>query len=436
MNITLLKKKRAKALKAAEAIRASVEDGECLSDDELAKLEAHLSEAAELKDKIARLEAAESLLDAGLEDLEKVPAAKTLKKGVVEVGEMQLSKDPKVGFETPRDFIMALIKQGSSRQIQDERLRFLAAAGADEQKEISNPDGGFLVPEAFLPRLLTTPAPEDPISSRTQKIPMSSPTVKIPARVDKDHSAGSVTGGFQVARKLETAAGQTSKSEYERVTLTANTLFGAAFATDELLTDSPISFATIINRGFNEQMPFHLNQERLFGSGVGEYEGITLSGSFISITRNNAGEIDIDDVLAMFARGWNTGSSIWLANQTTIPKIARLQIATTDGASGTPAYLPSVNEGMPGTLLGLPIFFTEHCKALGTANDLMLTNWGEYLEGSIQGMRSETSMHVRFLNNEQAFKFWTRNDGRSWWNTPLTPLNGDTLSPFVGLGSA
>ena len=45
------------------------------------------------------------------------------------------------------------------------------------------------------------------------------------------------------------------------------------------------------------------------------------------------------------------------------------------------------------------------------------------------------SVHVRFLNNERAFRVVARNAGRSWWRSALTPKNGDTLSPFVALGA-
>jgi hypothetical protein len=43
-------------------------------------------------------------------------------------------------------------------------------------------------------------------------------------------------------------------------------------------------------------------------------------------------------------------------------------------------------------------------------------------------------MHVRFVNHERAFKFWTRNAGAPWWRSALTPHKGSaTLSPFVTL---
>jgi len=43
-------------------------------------------------------------------------------------------------------------------------------------------------------------------------------------------------------------------------------------------------------------------------------------------------------------------------------------------------------------------------------------------------------MHVRFLYDEQVFKFTTRVDGRPLWHSSLTPFKGSaTQSPFVFL---
>jgi hypothetical protein len=43
-------------------------------------------------------------------------------------------------------------------------------------------------------------------------------------------------------------------------------------------------------------------------------------------------------------------------------------------------------------------------------------------------------MHVRFLNDEQTFRWTIRNDGQPIWNAPLTPFKGtNTLSPFISL---
>ena len=54
--------------------------------------------------------------------------------------------DPMCGYERPRDFLLDVIDAGQGGDITPQ-LRFLAAAGSDEQGGYSDPHGGFFVPE-------------------------------------------------------------------------------------------------------------------------------------------------------------------------------------------------------------------------------------------------------------------------------------------------
>jgi HK97 family phage major capsid protein len=93
-------------------------------------------------------------------------------------------------------------------------------------------------------------------------------------------------------------------------------------------------------------------------------------------------------------------------------------------------------EDRPDMLLGRPIFYTEFCQTLGTVGDLVLGNWSQYLEGTLQGPDFQESIHVRFTTNERTFRVTVRNDGQPWWKTALTPKKSTiTLSPFVTLAT-
>ena len=101
-----------------------------------------------------------------------------------------------------------------------------------------------------------------------------------------------------------------------------------------------------------------------------------------------------------------------------------------------PIWQLSARDGEPDMLLGRPAYPTEWCQTLGTTGDVILGNWGEYLEGTYEPMNSAESVHVRFVNHERTFKFWCRNAGRVWWRSALTPrFSAKLLSPFVALGS-
>lgn len=341
--------------------------------------------------------------------------------------------DPKKGFKSPRDFTMAVIDAGRGREI-DPRLAPLAAAGSDEARGNSDPAGGFLVPEGFSPNLLQINPEDDPVGALTTKVPMTNPLVRMPARVDTTHTT-SVTGGLTVTRRPETVAGTSSQMTLSRVQLEAHTLFGLSYATEEILTDSPISFAAILSAGFSEQMASHILKERLHGTGIGEFLGVVNADCTVSAAKETgqaAATIVKENIDAMRSRCYGYSKAVWLYNHDCLPQLKSLVQAV--GTGGAPVSYFTVDANGNSMLDGRPAYPTEYCKALGTTGDILLGNWSEYLEGLYQPLESAESIHVRFVNHERAFKFWLRNAGTPWWKAALTPVySSATLSPFVKL---
>lgn len=342
--------------------------------------------------------------------------------------------DPMRGFKKPQEFFEAVMQAERRPSMRDPRLIPLAAVGSDEFQTQSDPHGGYLVPEAMAPNLLTLSPDEDPLAGRVTRIPMGAPTVKIPSRVDYDHSDG-VSGGFTVRRRYETQEMTASRRTMEMVTLEANSLYGLAYATEELIADSPQSIAALIAEGFEDAFGQKLIDERINGTGAGEFLGILNSPATITVSKESgqaADTINATNVLKMKARSWNYGNSVWLANHDAQVQLSQLHIAVTEGVIAN--YYTSLADGTMDMLMGRPIIYTEYAKALGLKGDLILGDWSQYLEGVYQGVRRDESIHVRFLSNERAFRFTMRNAGAPWWRSPVTPVNGSgTLAPFVVL---
>ena len=104
--------------------------------------------------------------------------------------------------------------------------------------------------------------------------------------------------------------------------------------------------------------------------------------------------------------------------------------------SGAPAYLPA--NGLAGTpystLFGRPVIPSEYTANLGTTGDIILADFSEYIAIDKGGVEAAQSIHVRFLYDEQVFRFVYRVDGQCAWHKALTPFSGgSTLSPFVVL---
>ena len=78
----------------------------------------------------------------------------------------------------------------------------------------------------------------------------------------------------------------------------------------------------------------------------------------------------------------------------------------------------------------------EYCQTLGTTGDIILADFSQYLMIDKGGLQSASSIHVRFVYDETAFRFVYRVDGQPAWNAALTPYKGtNKLSPFVVLAS-
>ena len=440
-----LKEKLALYISEAQDVEANAKaEDRDMTNEEFTKFEDILAKADIVKADIAIEEKkaeASSRLASLSNDLKAVKPAKSIEAGKVSnvsVVKENIQDDPMCGFKNPQDFFKEVIKATKAKSVSHPGLKYLAAAGGDEQLGSSDPFGGFLLPKEMSPNLLQTSYEGDIASGMTTMIPMGSKTISLNARVDKNHST-SVTGGLTVSRTAETAAGASSRMEFEQVVLTANKLVGVAYITDELMADSPQSVASLLSMGFADEFTSTLNAERLNGSGVGEYEGINNSPAMVSVTGNGGADtIVFQDVLDMRSRCWGYQNAVWLANHDTLPQLAQIAQLFGSGATqyGVPMFQPSLREDVPDMLMGRPILFSEELETLGDAGDFILVNWTQYLEGIRSGVERAESMHVRFLNHENTFRFSVRNDGRSWWNSALTPKNSaTTLSPFIRLAA-
>lgn len=444
--LLMLKAKLAMALDAAAKIRDVVKaETRDFKADELKAFEAHMESCETVKAEIKQMEQTDSLsdkLDAELKSINEIPKAKTVQASTTVISGVKdnFIEDPKKGFKSHRQYLRCVLQAGMGASV-PKNLEFMRASnhykntiqavvGSDEHSTFADPFGGFLIPEAFSPDFLSLSPEADPIGGRTMKVPMEAPTVRIPARADKDHRT-SVSGGLIVSRRAEADTTAATRKKYEQVVLQANGLFGISFATEELLTDSPISFIAILEQSFNDEFTSRLIDERLNGTGVGEFLGINNSPALITVPKEGGQTLDtlnFKNVINMRAQVWKYENSIWLANHDTIPQLAALN----DGTNHI--FLPSAREDIPDMLFGRPIVFSEYLEKIGDAGDIICANWSQYLEGILTPMNSAESVHVRFVNHERTFKFWMRNDGRPWWNVALTPKKSDKkLSPFVRL---
>lgn len=315
----------------------------------------------------------------------------------------------------------------------DERLTTRAASGLNE----STPsDGGFLVQQDFVKELLKRTYETGILASRAKKIPISTNAngMKINA-VDEDSRAnGSRWGGVQTYWEGEAEELTGSKPKFRQLELSLKKLTGLCYATDELLQDAA-ALEAVIRQAFAEEFGFKIDDAILDGSGEGEPLGILKSGAIVKVEKekDQTDTITVENIIKMWNRLWarSRANAVWYINQELEPYLYTLKLGD------KPVYIPAggLSEKPYGTLFGRPVIPLEQCSAAGDVGDIILADIGQYLLIDKGGVKAASSIHVRFLYDENVFRFIYRVDGKPIWNKPLSPYKGSaSVSPFVTLG--
>lgn len=256
---------------------------------------------------------------------------------------------------------------------------------------------------------------------------------------ETSRATGSRRGGIRFYWASEGEEKTGSKPAFERQRLELHKAIGLVYATDELLADAPALGAWVM-KNLPEELRFGIEDSMVNGTGTGQPTGIVGANCTVSISKEAgqaADTIVAENIMNMWARRWTRASDyVWLTNQDTGPQLWQMSLAV--GTSGAIIYMPPGGlSGVPyGTLYGRPVIESEYCETVGTVGDIILASWDEYQMIEKGGMQSASSIHVRFIYDEQVFRFVTRIDGQPKWSAPLTPFKGtNTISPFVTLAS-
>ena len=342
------------------------------------------------------------------------------------------AKDNEKRFSSFGEQLMAAYRAAMPGGKVDERLSTRAASGLNET---TPSDGGFLVQQDFVTELLKRTYETGILASKVKKIPISTNAngMKINA-IDEDSRAnGSRWGGVQTYWEGEADELTASKPKFRQMELSLKKLTGLCYATDELLQDAA-ALEAVIRQAFAEEFGFKIDDAILSGSGEGEPLGILNSGAIVTVAKeaSQTDTITVENLIKMWNRLWSRSraNAVWYINQELEPYLYTLKIGD------KPVYIPAggLSEKPYGTLFGRPVVPIEQCSAAGEVGDIILADIGQYILIDKGGIKSASSIHVRFLYDENVFRFIYRVDGKPIWTKPLTPYKGSaTVSPFVTL---
>lgn len=303
-------------------------------------------------------------------------------------------------------------------------------------QEAIGASGGFLVPEEQRTELLSfDPSDQFYIRDRCTVIPMRRRAVRIPVldqtgtTADQPHWWGGVLAKWteELAEKGET------QPSFRQVQLVAHKLVCYTESGDELLADSGISLAAFLGSAFRGVIRWYEEYAYLRGTGAGQPLGVIGAPVTLTEPRSGANTFDITDIINMLQL-FQGRNPVWVASRRCLATLMQL-----NGPAGNASYvfMPSARDGVPHTLFGYPLVFSEACPNLGTEGDLGLYDWSFYVVGDREAVTIDASKHFRFQHDITAWRAVRRIAGMPWMSAPITYQDGTTqVSPFVVLTDA
>lgn len=335
--------------------------------------------------------------------------------------------------------LMAIVQASNpDNPVRDPRLVWAAASGASVGDASS---GGFLMQTAYSDALLARAQEESPILGMCRQIPIpaGADSIELPVIDETSRATGSRFGGVQVYRAAEADTVTATKPKFGKLKVETSQIMGIAYATNRLLQNAS-TVETVFGNAFASEFAFKITDEIIRGAGGSEMLGL-LAGSAPTVsqakeTGQAAATINVKNLSNMWshvpARSKSRG--VWLINNDVEPELDLLSIPAGTGAL-EPRFVTYDQAGAM-RIKGRPVMQLEQCATLGTVGDIIFADFSEYIVSPQGGLSGDSSMHVRFLNDEMTFRWSYYINGRPAWLSSITPFKGTTaISPFVTLAT-
>ena len=170
----------------------------------------------------------------------------------------------------------------------------------------------------------------------------------------------------------------------------------------------------------------------LRGTGAGQPLGVINAGATITVARQAvATPIQYVDLVNMLEEFLPSARGVWCITQGALSNMMTIQ-----DPEGHYIWQPNAREGVPQTIFGIPVYFTEKLPTIGNAGDVLLADFRYYLLGDRQATTIESTKFDYWRYDQTSWRVVHRVDGRPWLSSPLTLVDGtETISPFVILGA-
>lgn len=293
--------------------------------------------------------------------------------------------------------------------------------------------GGYIIPEQFRSQMWTRAVEISNIMSKVFVMPVTSPSLTVPAMGGYDRSGGLLYGGIRFYDEGENDSTTETRPKFEQVKFELGLQMAMTHASDKMMRFSPITMETFIREKFAEALAWRIEYLLINGSGAQQPQGVIDAGctkTATAETGQGAATFVFENVAEMDIHMWRDNNAEWYYNREVRKQFRLMALAIGTGGSRVDWQEELV----------YPHFANEHCQALGTEGDVILADWSQYgvilPQGQNQTPIFDTSIHFKFDVAQTSFRFLFYMDGKPMWRTTETPRHGSyTPAPFVTLNS-
>jgi len=300
--------------------------------------------------------------------------------------------------------------------------------------EESGATGGYLVPDEYIPEVLSVAAETAVVRPRAYKQPMEGRSLQIPYLSQSSQPSSGETnffGGVSFVWTEEAGTKTETEPTFKMMTLTAHELSGYTLASNQLLAHSAVGLEALLKRLFGQAIGWTEDYEFFNGNGVGKPLGIFNSPALIGVTRSTDAHFSFADVGSMLSRFLPTswGKGVWVMHPTVIPDLMDMR-----NTGNYPMWVLNIQGALGTSLMGMPIVFSEKVGTLASDHSVLLADFSYYVIGQSGGLAIDSSIHYKFVNNQTTWRVTEMIDGQPWLDGPIYLQNASTtVSPFVAL---
>jgi len=226
---------------------------------------------------------------------------------------------------------------------------------------------------------------------------------------------------------------QDVRPKFEQIGFDLDMQGAMTHVSDKMMRFSPITLGAFIQQRFSEALAWRIEYLLINGTGAGQPKGILNEGSVVEEPKETgqaASTVKYENIINMKAHMWRPNNAEWYYNHEIGPQLAKLEFIV--GTGGDRIRKEDALE--------YTAFMNEHCQALGTAGDILLTDWSQYgvalPQGQAQRPTFDTSIHFKFDYAQTSFRMLWYMDAHSMWRTYDTPRHGSNyLTPIVTLAA-